>query len=328
MKWALPCGGVWKPRWDLLTPSSLCSRAKVAVRLSQSSYTEWNIDSNALAWNSAPASRVAGSSPGRLGPAGSQNSGLPQTSLSPCLPWKHLEMLPSTETTQTSLCSGWEKFILVQFNSAEGRTDPPGTLRPAVGWQGEEWNSSSEGVLTSSEFCWVTGRVTGGKARGPGGTRGFRAGIRVRGGGWRSQQGQGMHQMLLPTALTNRYCNSPHQDHGNNSSARVPEGRISVSCNGWSVFPVKAVWGPTLHRSLGVSSYSPLTAGSNKLPATTSEPSCCRKDSRSAFIHCPCCKLNSALLKSLKFVICHEPCHQTSAISAGGAEIKQSEGFG
>lgn len=48
-------------------------------------------------------------------------------------------MLPSTETTQTSLCSGWEKYILVHFNNAEGRTDPPGTL-------------------TAETCCWLAGR--------------------------------------------------------------------------------------------------------------------------------------------------------------------------
>lgn len=89
------------------------------------------------------------------------------------------------------------------------------------------------------------------------------------------------------------------------------------------------MWGSPLHHSLGVSSCLPLTTGSSKLPATTPETSCCKKDSRSGFIHCPCCKLNSALQKSLKFVICHKPCHQTSSISAEVVEIKQGlEGFG
>lgn len=244
---------------------------------------------------------------GRLGPAGpSFNSGLHQTSPSPCLPWEELWMLPSTETTQTSLCSGWENFLLVHFNNAEGRMtlQGPWVLRAAVGCQGEQWNSSSEGVLVPSEFLqWAR----------QGARRGLRAGSSVRRGGWRSQQGhrlpQADQQILHARTMVTTALQQPQQ-----------EG---------SVFPVKAVWGSPLHHSLGVSSCLPLTTGSSKLPATTPETSCCKKDSRSEFIHCPCCKLNSALHKSLKFVICHKPCHQTSSISAEVVEIKQGlEGFG
>lgn len=304
------------PHWDLLTPSSLCSHAKVTVRLSQSSFTEWNIDSNVLAEIlHQPGEWQAGPWAGWDQQAPNSHSGLPQTSLSPCLPWKELEMLPSAKTTQTSLCSGWEKFLLVHLNSAEGRTDPPGTLRPAAGREG------SETALQKEFQCALSFvRQQGGLQRARQGARGDSE----QGAG--SEEGAGglsrgtdctdplILQLCTPGPWQQQLCNSPR-------------GRGTVSSNAWSVFPVKAVWGSTLHHSLGVSSYS-LTTGSNNLPATTSEPSCCKKDSRSGFIHCPCCKLSSALLKSLKFVICHKPCHQTSAVSAGVVEIEQSEGFG
>lgn len=130
------------PHWDLFTPRRLCSHAKVTIRSSQSSYTDWNIDSNVLAWNSAPAS-----CPGQAG-----TLRLPILTLSfikPLLVHDYLGRSwrcclqqgqhKQTQTTQTSLWSGQAKFILVHFNNAEGRSDPPGTL-------------------TAETCCWLAGR--------------------------------------------------------------------------------------------------------------------------------------------------------------------------
>lgn len=145
-----------KPHWDLFTPSSLYSHAKVTVRSSQSSYIEWNTDSNALAWNSAPARRVAASSPGQAG-----TSRLPALTLGFIKPllvlaylqrsWRcYLQLrqhkLPSVLGGKTM---SWSTLTMLKAGLTH---QGPWLLRPAVGWQEEEWNSSSEGVLTSSEF--------------------------------------------------------------------------------------------------------------------------------------------------------------------------------
>lgn len=144
------------PHWDLCTPSSLCGHGKVTIRLSQSSYIEWNTDWNALAWNSAQARRVAASSPGQTGT--SRLPALTLGSIKPLLVLAYLERswkcyLQLRQHELPSVLGGKSLSLPTLTMLKAGLTHQgPWLLRLAVGWQGEEWNTSSEGVAMSSEF--------------------------------------------------------------------------------------------------------------------------------------------------------------------------------